>query len=197
MARRNKKVLKTAVVLGETETYTINYQKPIPLRDLKDLLSKNASGLIFCFGTSFTSQLIKAKTRLYTNEQVPSHVAVYHKGFIYESTTADEHVGVKYIPPGVRRWLVTDFIKVERKRNTNYVFIAMGVDIAVLERYIHYPYGIDTIVDYMFKDKSNGHSKGLICSQYANYATKLIDQECVTPAELYRRALVIKDKRGA
>lgn len=186
-----KKELKKVIILNNNSTQEINYLEPRPLKDLKDLVSKNQSGLIFCFGTSFTSQLIRAKTRLYTNEQVPSHVAVYHKGFIYESTTMDEHVGVKYIPSGVRRWLVTDYLKAEKKRNTRYVFIPIGVDIAVLERYIHYPYGIDTIVDYMFKDNSNGHSKGLICSQYANYATKLIDKECVTPAELYRRALII------
>lgn len=159
----------------------------LTLEQLKRLVNENDVGLLFCFGTSFISQIIQAKTRLYTGEVVPSHVAMVINGFIYESTTEEVKVGKKTIPSGVRRWLLKDFFKSESKKDTLYYFSnAVDIDIKTAEHHIHRPYGRDTIIDYLLKDKSKGSSKGLICSQYANFAAKAIRQTCVTPAELYR-----------
>lgn len=153
----------------------------------KFLNAEKDKGLIlYCFGTSFVSKLIRMMTAEHDGEQVPSHVALIYNGFIYESTSSSEKVGNKKIPRGVRRWLLSDFYKAEKNKNTSYDIAIVTIDRKILEKYIHYPYGIDTIVDYALKDGSDGDSKGLICSQYANYAIKAIDKSCCTPAELYR-----------
>lgn len=165
--------------------------KPISIKalrqTLKDYERATTSGLLFCFGTSFISKIIQARTRIYTGEVVPSHVAMIHNGFIYESTTSVEYVRNKTINAGVRRWMLDDFFASERKKNTTYVFIPYELCDATLEACVHLPYGKDTIVDYLMKDKSIGNSKGLICSQYANMCCGLIDAPCCTPADLFRK----------
>ena len=160
-------------------------------KELKEFFqcnSLNFEGLIFCFGTSFVSKLIQLKTRKYKSEKVPSHVAMYYKGFIYESTTEKVEVNNKRIPAGVRRWLCTDYLKSEAEKETSYVLFDTKLNTLALEKFVHYPYGKDTILDYLLKDGSDGESSGLICSQYANYCAKRIPAPCVTPAELYRAA---------
>lgn len=155
--------------------------------------SEKDRGLLFCFGTSLISQIIIAKTRLYNSEIIPSHVAMIYDGYIYESTTDEVKVNNKHIPSGVRRWQLKDYFKSEKKKDTLYYFSnSCNLDIKTMEHYIHYPYGKDTIIDYLLTDDSKGDSKGLICSQYANLCTKLIDKECVVPAELYRHILKIE-----
>lgn len=152
-------------------------------------------GLLFCIGKSMVSQIIQAKTRKYKKEIVPSHVAIINGEFIYESTT--EVVNVegtsKTIHSGVRRWLLSDFIKAEQKKETEYAFFPCYVNMKKLEQYVHYPYGKDTIVEFLFKDEAQGDSRGLICSQYANICTNFIDAPCPSPAELFRK---IKEIRG-
>lgn len=159
------------------------------IHELKVIITQKDRGILFCFGTSFISQLIQAKTRLYPSEIVPSHVAIIYDGYIYESTTDDVRVNNKHIKSGVRRWQLKDFFKSETSRNTLYYFSNnVTLDLKKMEHYIHYPYGKDTIVDYLLTDDSKGDSKGLICSQYANLCSKLIsNKDCVTPAELYRK----------
>lgn len=57
-----------------------------------------------------------------------------------------------------------------------------------LEKYLFYPYGKDTIVDFLLKDGSDGDSKGLICSQYANICSEILEDEpCPSPAVLFRK----------
>lgn len=159
------------------------------LAKLNQQVKCSESGLLFCFGTSLISQLIRNKTKLYSSEIVPSHVAIYYKGFIYESTSNEADLKKKTIPSGVRRYLFKDFLKIEANKDTTYVYIPYKVDINVAEKFIHYPYGILTIVEFLFKDSANGKANGLICSQYANYVTKVLDAKVVTPAELYRAVI--------
>ena len=159
----------------------------LTIDELKRIIKKDDRGLLFCFGTSFISQIIQAKTKLYPAEVVPSHVAMIIDNYIYESTTDEVDINKKHIPGGVRRWQLGDFIKSERKRDTLYYFSnIVPIDIQIAENNIHRPYGKDTIVDYLLTDKSKGKSNGLICSQYANMCTGIIPKSCVTPAELYR-----------
>lgn len=159
----------------------------LTLSELKRMSLDVNNGLLFCFGSSLISQLIRAKTREYAGEVVPSHVAIVYSGYIYESTTEEVNVHKKHIPSGVRRWQIKDFYSSESKKDTLYYFYKTNnIDLIELENNIHRPYGKDTIVDYLLADDSKGKSNGLICSQYANICTKIIDKPCVTPAELYR-----------
>lgn len=158
--------------------------------ELRKHIYPNKSGLLFCFGTSFISQLIQAKTRLHPYEQVPSHVAVVFNNYIYESTTEVVHINKKIIPAGVRRWLITDYLKSERRKDTSYFFYPMVIALDTAEYFVHYPYGKDIILDYLLQDGSDGSKYGLICSQYANKVAGFpINQEVVSPAELYRWAV--------
>lgn len=157
------------------------------IKQYKSHLKQDNNGLIlFCFGTSFISRLIMVMTRENEEETVPSHVAIIYKNFIYESTNSSEKVGNKKIPSGVRRWLLKDFLMAEKKKDTSYELYPVTINEKELEKNIHLPYGVDTIVDYALKDGSDGVSKGLICSQYGNKVTGLIQKDCVTPAEMYR-----------
>lgn len=157
---------------------------------------KEISGILFCFGESFISRVIQIKTRNSKEEVVPSHVAMVYKGHLYESTSAPEKVGNKRIPSGVRRYLLKDFLKMEQGKKTRYMFYEIDLPIKLLDKYIHLPYGKDTIVDFLIKDESTGDSKGLICSQYANLVTKLLDKPCPNPAELYRKVLELIEQEG-
>lgn len=149
----------------------------------------NPTGVLFCFGTSFISKLIQAKTRKTATEIVPSHVALICDGHIYESTTGVEKVGHKTIKAGVRRWTLEDFIKAEHQKQTEYAFLHIkNIDRDVADSYIHLPYGKDTILDFLLKDGSDGDSHGLICSQYANIVTQMVNKKCPNPAEMYRKA---------
>lgn len=162
------------------------------VKDLEEFIRGHDNGILFCFGTSFISRLIQAKTKLYPTEIVPSHVALILGGFIYESTTESPTINKKHIPAGVRRWLLHDFIKSEKKKQTSYAVLEIPIEMVnsiVLEDSIHLPYGKDTILDFVLKDGSDGESSGLICSQYANMVTNLLPKKkCPTPAELYREA---------
>lgn len=162
------------------------------IQTLKKALDKidplDREGLLFCIGTSFISKVIDVKTREEDDDIVPTHVAMIKGSFLYESTSASEKINNKKIPAGVRRYLLTDFYKLEKKKGTEYVFIPTPLWVTELEKHIHRPYGKDIILDYLLKDGSNGDSKGLICSQYANLVTRLIDKDCVSPVELYRIA---------
>lgn len=174
---------------------------PYTLEQLKESFknsnSKGRRGILFCFGDSFISKVIQLKTREYKNEIVPSHVAMIYDNFLYESTSASEKVGNKRIPSGVRRYLLKDFFKLEQGKNTKYVFYDMGdLPLNRLDKYTHLPYGKDTIVDFLVKDESTGDSKGLICSQYANLVTRLLDKPCPNPAEMYRKVLELIEKEG-
>lgn len=167
--------------------------KPVNIKSLKTILNmysktyaNNFEGLLFCFGTSFISKLIQAKTRLFVSEDVPSHVAMIKNDFIFESTTEEVKVHGKSINGGVRRWLIDDFYAAEKKKKTRYVLFPLKLDEATLEAHVHKPYGKDAIVDYLLKDKSKGSKNGLICSQYANLCCSLICEPCCTPAELFR-----------
>lgn len=165
--------------------------------ELKIFLNKQTNGfegLVFCFGTSFISRLIQMKTRKYKTEKVPSHVAMVYKGYVYESTTDSVRINNKRIPQGVRRWQLEDYLKSEAEKDTSYEIYSTELDEQLLEHYVHYPYGKDTILDYLLKDGSDGESYGLICSQYANYCCKEINAPCVTPAELYRAAKKISKR---
>ena len=95
----------------------------LSLNTLKALICKGDTGLLFCFGSSFISRVIQAKTKEYDEELVPSHVAMIVDGqFLYESTSAPERLGNKRIPAGVRRYLLKDFLRLERTKNTEYYF---------------------------------------------------------------------------
>lgn len=156
---------------------------------LKALICKGDTGLLFCFGSSFISRVIQAKTKEYDEELVPSHVAMIVDGqFLYESTSTPERLGYKRIPSGVRRYLLKDFFKLEKNKNTEYYFCPCDLLSSQLEKYLFYPYGKDTIVDFLLKDGSDGDSKGLICSQYANICSEiLVDEPCPSPAVLFRK----------
>lgn len=160
------------------------------LKELEDYLSNCYTGLLFCFGTSMISKIIQVKTRKYEKEIVPSHVAIIYGDHIYESTTDVVHVGYKTIKSGVRRWLLSDFLKAEHRKQTEYAVLNLEyVERDVADSYIHLPYGKDTILDFLLKDGSDGDSHGLICSQYANLVTRLLPKKkCPNPAELYRKA---------
>lgn len=173
----------------------IDFNKPYSLTKLKKELSKNSykDGLLFCFGTSLISKLIMAKTRLNCNEIVPSHVAmvIHDKGndlkYIYESTTMPDDVGKKTIRGGVRRYLLSDFFKIEVSKGTTYVYVPHEINVQTAEAHIHRPYGIDSIGDFLIKNESDGDSNGLICSQYANMCTGITKQLCPSPADMYRK----------
>ena len=160
----------------------------VSLDILKASILKSDTGLLFCFGTSFISRVIQAKTKLYDEEQVPSHVAMIVDGqFLYESTSAPEKLGNKRIPSGVRRYLLKDFYRLEKGKETKYYFYPCDLLSSQLEKYLFYPYGKDTIVDFLLRDGSEGDSKGLICSQYANICSEILaDELCPTPADLFR-----------
>nr|DAQ09846.1 MAG TPA: hypothetical protein [Caudoviricetes sp.] len=162
--------------------------KLLSLDTLKALIRKSDTGLLFCFGNSFISRVIQAKTKEYDDELVPSHVAMIVNGqFLYESTSAPERLGNKRIPSGVRRYLIKDFYKLEKGKEAEYYFYPCNLLNLQLEKYLFYPYGKDTIIDFLLKDGSDGDSKGLICSQYANICSDILkDEPCPTPADLFR-----------
>ena len=63
-------------------------ERLLTIKELKQLITKNDTGLLFCFGTSLISRIIQAKTKLNNKEVVPSHVAIIYQGkFLYESTS--------------------------------------------------------------------------------------------------------------
>lgn len=160
------------------------------ITELKDALKKNHSYLLFCFGTSFVSQIISAKTRKDKTEIVPTHVALIIQGmYLYESTSQAAILKNKTIHAGVRRYLLEDFYSLEKNKDTKYYLydVTNDIDYEVLEKYVHYPYGKDTILDFVLRDGSDGVSKGLICSQYANKVTNILSKACPNPAELYRK----------
>lgn len=163
----------------------------LTLDTLKTLICKGDTGLLFCFGTSFISRVIQAKTKEYDGEQVPSHVAMIVNGeFLYESTSAPEKLGNKRIPSGVRRYLLKDFYRLEKTKETEYYFYPIDLLNSQMEKYLFYPYGKDIIVDFLLKDGSDGDSKGLICSQYANICSEVLpDNPCPSPAVLLRALL--------
>lgn len=164
----------------------------IDIDTLKKVITKGDTGILFCIGQSFISKIIQAKTRKNIKEVVPSHIALIVDGqFLYESTSQEATLKHKTIPAGVRRYLLTDFFKLERYKGNLYGFLPYEVDRFKLERYIHYPYGKDIILDFVLKDGSDGVSKGLICSQYANKVTGFMDMICPSPADMYRQALKI------
>lgn len=167
----------------------------LTIDDLKRCVKRGYNGILFCFGKSFISQLIMAKTRMYDNEQVPSHVAMIVDGqFLYESTSATEKIGKKTIPAGVRRYLLSDFYKAEKKKDTDYLLYDIELPKEELEKYIHMPYGKDTILELALRDGSDGESKGLICSQYANLVCQLLpNMKCPTPAQMFRKAFINKE----
>ena len=179
-----------------------NLQSSINLLNIYDLekelkgktIKYSGYGLLFCFGCSFVSKIIMAKTRQFEKEIVPSHVAIVYGQFIFESTTDSVIINNKTIPKGVRMWLISDYIKAEKERLTKYYFYKMkptAFDTDQLLQNLHLPYGVDSIVDFILKDKSNGdRTNGLICSQYANKCTKLSKQRCPSPADLFR---IVKD----
>ena len=165
--------------------------KLLTIKELKDILHLSGrartSSLLFCFGSSFISKLIQAKTRLYPGEKVPSHVALIYYGYVYESTTDAVKIGKKRIPAGVRRWLLEDFLKSELKKETlYYIYPWSKINLKTLEDNVHRPYGIDHILDFLFTDESDGDGDGLICSQYVNMAANVIKSPCPSPAELFR-----------
>lgn len=167
---------------------------PTPLLNVKELdevLNERYSGIIFCFGTSLISRVIQAKTKIYEDELVPSHVALYYGDNIYESTTSEATVGYKRIKQGVRRWLIKDFIKAEYRKQTKYVVFEVDyLEREKADEYVHLPYGKDTILDFLLKDGSDGDSHGLICSQYANLVLQILpNKKCPTPADLYRKII--------
>ena len=76
----------------------------LTIAELKKLINKKDTGILFCIGKSFISKIIQAKTRHNIDEIVPSHVALIVDGtFLYESTSQDEKLGNKKIKEGVRR----------------------------------------------------------------------------------------------
>lgn len=168
----------------------------LTIMDLKKLINKKDNGILFCIGKSFISKIIQAKTRRDINEIVPSHVALIIGGtFIYESTSQENKLGNKTIPAGVRRYLLKDFYRLEKKKETEYLFFPCDINERELEKYIHYPYGKDIILDFVLKDGSNGESRGLICSQYANKVTNVIDMPCPSPADMYRKVKNMEEQQ--
>lgn len=172
----------------------ISKQDLLTTDDLKKLINKNDTGVLFCFGESFISKLIQAKTRKDRAEVIPSHVALIYQGtFLYESTSLSDKLGSKTIPAGVRRYLLKDFYRLEKDKETLYYFYPFDLNIRAMEKYIHYPYGKDTILDFLLKDGSDGVSRGLICSQYANRVTKIMDINCPNPAQMFREVLKLEE----
>lgn len=171
---------------------------PYDLEKLKERIKdvKIKQGILFCFGDSFISKIIQLKTRLTKDEIVPSHVAMIFNENLYESTSAPERVGNKRIPSGVRRYLLKDFFKIEKGKNTRYYFYDIALSEKLLDKYVYLPYGKDTIVDFLVKEASTGDSKGLICSQYANIVTRLLKESCPTPADLYRKVIELIEQEG-
>ena len=55
----------------------------------------NVPKILFCFGNSFISHLIQAKTQVNRKERVPSHVAMIYGSYVYESTTDEAKVNKK------------------------------------------------------------------------------------------------------
>lgn len=149
-------------------------------------------GLLFCFGSSFVSKVIMAKTRQFEGEIVPSHVAMIYGGFIFESTTDVVRINNKEVNSGVRMWLLKDFIQAEKNKLTKYYYYKTNkFDKDMMLECLHLPYGKDSIIDFVLKNKSEGtNTNGLICSQYANKCTKLSKQRCPSPADLFR---IVKD----
>lgn len=149
-------------------------------------------GIVFCFGTSLVSRIIQAKTRIEEGEIVPSHVLLVWGNQVLESTTDVQTINHKRIPSGVRMWRLKDWIECEKKRLTKYFYYPYkNIDNDLMTDLLHLPYGRDTIVDFIIKDKSEGdRTHGLICSQYVNKVTKLSKQKCPSPADLYR---IVKD----
>lgn len=154
------------------------------------LVGYSGFGLLFCFGSSLTSKLIMAKTRLFDGEIVPSHVAMVYGGFVFESTTDEVKVDHKEIKSGVRMWLLKDYLKTEKNKLTKYYFYRLdrsNFNKDMMLDCLHLPYGKVTIVEFALKEKAEGTSThGLICSQYANKCTKLSKQRCPSPADLFR-----------
>ena len=56
---------------------------------------RNVPKILFCFGNSFISHLIQAKTQVNRKERVPSHVAMIYGSYVYESTTDEAKVNKK------------------------------------------------------------------------------------------------------
>lgn len=169
---------------------TIRLMNIYDLEDFTEEMSINDKGILYCFGTSLVSRLIQAKTRRTPNELVPSHVALYSRDLIYESTTSEVDINNKHIRSGVRRWLTDDFIEAEKDRLTKYIYLSNPWAGASADLFVHLPYGKDTIVDFLLKDGSDGDSKGLICSQFANMCIRYPHQkQCPTPADLFRQEL--------
>ena len=160
----------------------------INIRSLKGRINSKSKGILFCIGSSLVSRIIQAKTREYDDEIVPSHVAIVYDGFIYESQSNSTDIDNKTIPSGVRRFRLKDFFKSEKGKRTQYVFYPISpINEELLEKYVFLPYGIDSIVDFLLKNKSDGKSKGLICSQYANKVLQILpDEPCPNPAQLFR-----------
>lgn len=145
--------------------------------------------VVFAFGESMISKIIQIKTREYKQEIVPSHTFSVVDGFVYESTSAPDHLTDKTIPAGVRRYRTVDFFESEIGKKTNYMIFTpesaiFNYDIA--EKYVHYPYGKDSIVEFLVKDKSVGESRGLICSEYVNKCWNISTAKRPSPADLYR-----------
>lgn len=163
----------------------------IELRILRHKIDSYKQGILFHFGTSMISQIIMRKTRQSPDEVVPSHAAMVYNGYIYESTSADERINGKTIPSGVRRYLLRDFFKKEKEKDTKYYYYPFAnFSRAKMEQAVHKPYGKDIIIDFLIKDESDGDSKGLICSQYVNLCTNIIEGvNCPSPAELFRAVL--------
>ena len=162
-------------------------ERLLTIKELKQLITKHDTGLLFCFGTSLISRIIQAKTKLNNKEVVPSHVAIIYQGkFLYESTSQAQEYKNKTIPAGVRRYLLTDFYNIEKDKGTKYYFFPCDIYEHELEYYVHYPYGKDLILDFLLTNGSDGVSDGLICSQYANKCSELMEMKCPSPAVLYR-----------
>ena len=168
----------------------------LTVAELKKLINKRDTGILFCFGKSFISKLIQANTRRDYRELVPSHIALIIDGtFLYESTSQDSKLGNKTIPAGVRRYLLKDFYRLEKDKETEYSFFPCEVNKRELEKYVHYPYGKDIILDFVLKHGSDGESRGLICSQYANKVTNIVDMPCPSPVDLYRKAKTMEEQQ--
>ena len=103
-------------------------ERLLTIKELKQLITKNDTGLLFCFGTSLISRIIQAKTKLNNKEVVPSHVAIIYQGrFLYESTSQPQEYKNKTIPAGVRRYLLTDFYNIEKDKGTKYFFFPCDI----------------------------------------------------------------------
>lgn len=169
---------------------TIKLMNIYDLEDFIEDMSLDSKGVLYCFGTSLVSRLIQAKTRRNPNELVPSHVALLSRRIIYESTTSEVEINNKHIRAGVRRWQTDDFINSEKSRLTKYIFLPNPWSSESADLFVHLPYGKDTIVDFLLKDGSDGDSKGLICSQFANMCIRYKHNlKCPTPADLFRQEI--------